>query len=330
MTQICRRTATAVFTCALLAVLGVIPFGATAQTYPAKPIRIIVPWAAGGSTDVIARIMADYVGKQLQQTLFVENRPGAAGTIGFAAAARADADGYTLLFGTNSTFAMAPHLYSGLTYEQTRDLVPIVFVASNQQVLCVNPSLGVRDLKSFLDHLKANPNKVTFESSGNGGSSHLAMEMLMDFSKTKMLHVPYKGGGPALQSLVANETSAGFVDMSIAIPLLRAGKLIALGVSGKNRSPSLRDVPTLDESGVTGFESETSVGIFAPKGIQADKVQRINAIANRWLKDPETVTKLQDMGIEARGGTPAEFADYTRSESEKWRGIITARGIKIE
>jgi tripartite-type tricarboxylate transporter receptor subunit TctC len=303
---------------------------ANADSGSDRPVRMIVPWVVGGSTDALARLLAEFMSTRLGQSIVVDNRPGAAGTIGTNVVVRSAPDGQTILLGTNSTFAMAPHLYASLPYDHIKDLAPVGRVAGNQQILCVNPAVPVKTLAQFIAYLRARPNKVTFASSGNGGSSHLAMELFMSMTATHMLHVPYKGGAPALQSIVANETSAGFVDVSVAVPLIRSGALRALGSSGQQPAPGLPDVPTINEAGLKGFDSQTSFGLFAPKGTPAARIKALNSALNGALNDPAMREKLSFMGFDRTGGTPEALARYERTESDKWGALIKERDIKIQ
>lgn len=303
---------------------------AAADTYPSRSVRMIVPWVVGGSTDVLGRLLAETLSKRLDQTVVVENRPGATGTIGTNTVAKARPDGYTVLLGTNSTFAIAPHLYPDLPYNHIKDFAPVGFVASNQQILVVNPAMPVKTLKEFVDYARAHPGDVTFGSSGKGGSSHLAMELLMSMTDTRMLHVPYKGGASSLQSVLANETNANFSDVTTIVPLVKGGQLRALGSSGTRRAPGLPDVPTIAEAGVPGFQSQTAFALFVPTGTPPEHIARLNTALNESLADPALAGKLKGLGFELNPGTPKALSAYVVSESEKWGKLIKARGIKFE
>ncbi|CAM3684167.1 Bug family tripartite tricarboxylate transporter substrate binding protein [Bordetella tumulicola] len=300
-----------------------------ADAYPTRPIRMVIPWSVGGSTDILGRILAESMGRRLGTSIVVENKPGATGTIGYAQVARADPDGYTLLLGTNSTFAIAPHFYSNLTYNVDTDFVPIGMIGGNQQVLCAAPALGVDTMAQLLTRAKQKPGEITYASSGVGGSSHLATELLMSITGINMLHVPYRGGAPAVQAILGAQTQVGFVDISVAEPLIRGGKLKALGTSGTARAPSLPDVPTLAEAGVTGFDSLTTFGLFAPAGTPKSTVDRLNQVLNAALQDPAVVEKLGAMGYELSGGTPDTYKAYADAETKKWGTLIEQRNIKL-
>jgi tripartite-type tricarboxylate transporter receptor subunit TctC len=271
------------------------------------------------------------MGTELGQTMVVENRPGASGTIGHTAASQSDPDGYTLLLATNSTYAMAPHLLGKLQYDSDKAFAPIGLVLSSPQILCVHPSIPVTTVAEFLGYVRARqPDGVVFESSGHGGSSHLAMELLMSMAKFSMLHVPYRGGGPALQALVAGEVNTGFVDSVIALPMAEGGKIRMLGVSTTERLPLAPDVPTIAEAGVPGFQSSTDVALLAPAATPPAIIERISAVLLSALKSPEVRDPLLKQGALIVGGTPDAFPAYYTKESAKWGEIIRTRGISLK
>jgi tripartite-type tricarboxylate transporter receptor subunit TctC len=271
------------------------------------------------------------MGSELGQTMVVENRPGASGTIGHTAASQSDPDGYTLLLATNSTYAMAPHLLGKLQYDSDKAFAPIGLVLSSPQILCVHPSIPVTTIAEFLEYVRARqPDGVVFESSGHGGSSHLAMELLMSMAKFSMLHVPYRGGGPALQALVAGEVNTGFVDSIIALPMAEGGKIRMLGVSTTERLPLAPDVPTIAEAGVTGFQSSTDVALLAPAGTPPAIIQRLSSVLLSALKAPEVRDPLLKQSVLIVGGAPDAFPAYYTTESAKWGEIIRTRGITIK
>jgi tripartite-type tricarboxylate transporter receptor subunit TctC len=316
---------------ALAASAAAMRCAAAQGAYPTRVIKLIVPWAPGGVTDVTARILAQRMGTELGQTMIVENRPGASGTIGHTAVAQSDPDGYTLLLATNSTYAMAPHLLGKLQYDSDKAFAPIGLVLSSPQVLCVHPSLPVTTVAEFLGYVRARqPDGVVFESSGHGGSSHLAMELLMSMAGFGMLHVPYRGGGPALQALVAGEVNTGFVDSVIALPMAEGNKIRMLGVSTTERLPLAPDVPTIAEAGVPGFQSSTDVALLAPAATPPAIIERISAVLLATLKSPEVRDPLLKQGALIVGGTPDQFPAYYAKESGKWGEIIRSRGITIK
>lgn len=303
---------------------------AVAADFPERPIRLVVPWSVGGSTDVLGRIVAEQMAKQSGQSIVVENRPGATGTIGTNSVVRAKGDGYTTLLGTNSTFGIAPYLYDDLPYNHVEDLQAVGFIASNQQILVVHPNVPVNSLDEFIDYARKNPGKLNFASSGKGGSSHLAMELLMSMAGVELTHVPYKGGAPALQSVLSNETDTAFVDVTTVVPLIEGKNVRALGSSGTQRAPGLPNVPTIDEAGLSGFASQTSFGLFVPKGTPVAVVGQLNELINSSIQDAETAAKLRNLGYEMNPGTPEDFSSYVNQESEKWGRLIRQRNIRIE
>jgi tripartite-type tricarboxylate transporter receptor subunit TctC len=297
--------------------------------YPDRPIHLIVPWSVGGSTDMLGRVLADGMGRRMGATVIVENKPGATGTIGYAQVARAERDGYTLLLGTNSTFAIAPHFYHSLPYRTDADFSAVGMIGSNQQVLCVRPDEPYKTLADLVKAAKAKPNAITYASSGVGGSSHLATELLMSITGIQMLHVPYRGGAPAVQGIIGGQTQVGFVDISVAAPLIRSGKLRALGTSGAKRAELLPDVPTLAEVGAPGFESLTTFGLFTPAGTPPQIVQKLNGVLNDVLRDPRIHGQLAAQGFELQGGSPDAYRTYAATETEKWGTLIRQRDIKL-
>jgi len=301
------------------------------DVYPSRVIKLVVPWPPGGITDVIGRILAQRMGAELNQTMIVENRAGASGTIGHTIVAQSAPDGYMLLLATNSTYAMAPYLLGKLPYDSDKAFTGIGLVASSPQVLCVHPSIPVKDVKSFIDYVKAHqPNGVSFESSGPGGSSHMAMELLMSMTNVGMLHVPYRGGGPALQALIAGEVNAGFVDSVVAFPQAADGKIRMLGVSSKDRLPAAPDLPTIAEAGVPGFQSSTDVSLMAPAATPPAVIKKLSAALIAAMKPPEAREPLAKQGVIVVTGTPDQFPAYFAAENKKWSDIIRSRGITMK
>jgi tripartite-type tricarboxylate transporter receptor subunit TctC len=307
------------------------PWRVSAQaTYPSRVIKLIVPWPPGGITDVAGRILAQRMGAELGQTIVVENRAGASGTIGHNVVAQSEPDGYTLLLATNSTYAMAPYLLGKLPYDSDKVFTGVGLVASSPQVLCVHPSVPVTDVKGFLDYVRARqPDGVSFESSGPGGSSHMAMELLMAMAKVSMLHVPYRGGGPALQALIAGEVNAGFSDSVVALPQAEGGKIRTLGVSTTARIAAAPDLPTIAEAGVPGFQSSTDVALLVPAATPPAIIKALSTALIAALKSPEAREPLSKQGVIVAAGTPEDFPAYYAKESAKWGEIIKSRGITL-
>ena len=306
------------------------PSGAREQDmpYPNHTVTVINPWPAGGSSDSVTRILVQRMATDLGQPFVVENRPGATGTLGHAVVARARPDGYTLLLGTNSTYAIAPHLYANLPYDSERAFTPVSLVGTNPQIFCVHPGVPVADFGAFLAKARAEPDKLSFQSSGIGGSSHLASELLMSMAGISMLHVPYRGGGPAAQALLTGEVNCGFVDVITALPFLRGGQMRALGVSSTARAPLAPDVPTIAEAGLPGFQSSTDFAMLAPAGLPAAVLAKLHAAVVAAVHSTEVKTKLEAAGIEPVGGSPAAWPSYYARETAKWGEIIRSRGIR--
>jgi len=321
MKSLCVRAAV------LWAALAVAAF---AQEYPVKSVRVIVPWAAGGSTDSISRILAAKLTEYTGQQFIIDNRAGATGTIGHALVSKSPPDGYTLLIGSNSTFAIAPHLYKSLQYDNDAAFAPIELLAVSPQILSVHPSIPAKNVRELIALAKAQPGALVFSSAGPGSTSHLATELLMNTAGIKMIHVPYKGGGPSAQALLGGETMLSFVDVITALPFAKAGRLRPLAASTTKRSAMMPDLPTISESGLKGFESSTSFAAFAPAGTSREVIAKLNKEISRALTAPDVKEKLFNQGIETVGGTPEEFVAYNKAESAKWGKVIREQGIKIE
>lgn len=299
------------------------------ERYPTRPVMMVIPWAAGGPTDTFGRVLAQAMSEDLGQPVVVENRGGASGTVGHAYVARSRPDGYTFLLGTNSTYAIAPHLMRELPYDNRAAFVGISLVARSPQTLCVHPSVRANNVAEFVALLRSKPGEVTFSSAGIGASSHLAMAMLMAKTDTRMLHVPYRGGGPSAQALIAGEVACSFVDFATALPFSQNGQLRILGVSTLQRVPQIPDVPTLAESGVPDFESSTDTATFLPAGTPQPVVDRLGASIRKALTDPTTRQKITTLGFEAIGTTPAEFDAYWTHEIAKWGEVIRSQNITL-
>ncbi len=309
-------------------VLAAAPRIAAAQeTFPSRPVTMVVPWAAGGSTDVLGRILAQTMGSALGQPVVVENRSGAAGTIGHAHVARSRPDGYTILLATNSTYAMAPHLMASLPYDNRAAFMGLSLVARSAQSLSVHPSVPVSTVAEFIAHVRARPGQLSFSSAGMGASSHLAAELLMAKAGIRMVHVPYRGGGPSAQGLLAGEVQMSFVDLVTALPHRQSGGLKVLGVGTASRSQFAPDLPTLAEAGVPGFDSSTDVGLLVPAGTPAPVAARISDALLKALNDADTRRRINSAGIEVIGSSPAEFDAYWTRELAKWGEIIRSQNI---
>ncbi len=302
----------------------------SAQDYPAKTVRLIVPWAAGGSTDSVGRIVAQKLAEQTNQQWIIDNRGGATGTIGHAFASKAAADGYTLLLGTNSTFAIAPHLYKSIQYDNDTAFAPISLVAVNPQILTSHVSLPVKTARDLIALARAQPGQIVFSSAGVGATSHMATELFMNMAKIKMAHVPYKGGGPSFQALMSGETALSFVDAITVAPHAKTGRLRALATSTLKRTSLMPEVPTVHESGLPNFESVTSFGLFAPGGTARDILAKVNRELTRALATNDVKEKLKAQGVDPVGSTPEELTAHQKQETAKWGKVIREQGIKFE
>ena len=307
------------------------PLGALAQTaYPSKPITIIVPFSAGGTTDILARVVGLHVGQTLGQPVIVDNRAGAGGNIGTQAVARAPADGYTLLMGTVGTHAINQGLYKKLPFDPIKDFTPLSRVAMVPNLLVANPAQPYKNVKELIAYAKANPGKVNFASSGNGTSIHLSAELFKQMTQVEMQHVPYKGSAPAVADLIGGQTAIMFDNMPSVMPHVKAGKLRAMAVTTARRSPALPDVPTIAESGVPGYDTSSWFGLLAPVGTPADVVAKLNAAIVKALADPEVKTKLAEQGAEPHPEKPEQFAAFIGAETTKWGKVVKESGASVD
>ena len=316
---------------ALLAiVLGAAAIAASAQTYPAKPVRIVNPFAPGGATDQIARLVAQRLTEVWGQSVVVENRPGARGAIGLEAVAKSPADGYTLAIATQTTQAANPALYSKLPYDPVKDFAPLTLAGSTPLALLVQPSLPATDVKSLVAYLKANPGKLTYASGGNGTSQHLTMELLKSMTGTFVVHIPYKGAGPAMVDFLGGQTNLMFYNLPTAMPHVNAGKVRALAVSTAQRSPLAPELPTIAESGLAGFDLATWFAFYAPAATPKEVTAKIAADMQRVLAQPDVKERLLAGGVDVAGSTPEELARFQRAEMEKWAKIVKDSGARVD
>jgi len=300
------------------------------EAYPTKPIRIVVPFPAAGTTDILARAVAQKLTETWGQSVIVDNRPGAAGNIGAELVAKAAPDGYTLLMGTVGTHAINASLYAKMPYDHVKDFTPIVLVAGVPNVLVVNPSLPVKTVAELVAYEKANPGKLNFASSGSGTSIHLSGELFKTSAGVQMTHVPYKGSAPAVTDLIGGQVQLMFDNLPSALPHIKAGKLRAIAVTSLVRAPALPDVPTIAESGYPGFEASSWFGLLAPAGTKPEIVAKINAEVRKWLATPEARDKLASQGANAAGGTPEDFARHIAAETAKWAKVVKQSGAKVD
>lgn len=329
MTQPTRRRMLAALALALPAAW------AQAQAWPAKPLRIVVPFAAGGTTDILARALAPELQKALGQPVVVDNKPGAGGNLGAADVAKSPADGYTLLMGTVGTHGINASLYPKLPYDPIKDFVPVTLVAGVPNVLVMNPAkadqYGIKSVADLIKYAKANPGKLNMGSSGNGTSIHLSGELFKSMTGTYMLHFPYRGSGPALIDLMGGSMDLMFDNLPSSMPHIKAGKLKALAVTSGVRSQALPDLPTIAEAGpVKGYEASSWFGLLAPAGTPMEIVNRVQQETAKALAAPALKERLQSQGAIPSGNTSAEFAKLIDNETKKWAQVVKVSGAKVD
>lgn len=313
----------------LLAGFATVSFPANGQNYPTKSIRFVVPFAPAGGTDIIGRIVAQGLSEAVGQPVVVDNRGGAGSTLGTEIVTKSPSDGYTLLF-ANISLAFNAALYNKLSYDAQRDLAPISLAAVQPNIVVINPSLPSKTLKEFIELLRTFPGKYNFASAGTGTGTHLAGELLKMLTKTDMVHVPYKGTGPAITDLVGGQVNMMVSTFASALPHVRTGRLRALGVTTSSRSPAAPDVPTLIEAGIPGYDYSTWYGLFAPRGTPNATITMLNTATHRLLARSDVKQRLDGQGVYPVMNTPAEFSAYLKSETEKWGKVVKATGAKGE
>ena len=322
----------------LAALVAVSAAHASAQPYPSKPIRLVVPFPAGGTTDILARDVGQRLTESWKQPVVVDNRPGAAGNLGTEIVAKSAPDGYTLEMCTVSSHAINPGLYSKLPYDHIKDFAPVILVARVPNVLEVNPGVPVKTVADLIKLAKEKPGQINFASSGSGTSIHLSGELFKTMTGVDMVHVPYKGSAPAIADLMGGQVQVMFDNLPSSLQQIKAGKLRAIAVTSAQRAPALPDVPTISESGVPGFEATSWFGVVAPAGTPPAIIKQLNAEIDKWLQSPEGREKLMAQGalIDQRGetvmagGSPEQFAAFMRAETEKWAKVIKASGAKVD
>ncbi|MEJ7670844.1 MAG: tripartite tricarboxylate transporter substrate binding protein [Casimicrobiaceae bacterium] len=324
------RRVVGIATAVALAALSATPFAGAQATYPTKPIRIVVPFPAGGTTDILARAVAQRLSETLGQPAVVDNRPGAGGNIGAELVAKAPADGHTLLMGTVGTHAINASLYSKMPYDHVRDFAPIILVAGVPNVLVVHPSVPVGSVKELIAYAKANPGKLNFASSGSGTSIHLAGELFKTMAGVQMAHVPYKGSAPAVTDLLGGQVQLMFDNLPSALPHIKAGKLKALAVTSATRAAALPDVPTIAESGLAGFDATSWFGLLAPAGTPQPIIARLNNEVAKWLASTEAKEKMAGLGANTAGHSTDEFVRHIAAETSKWAKVVTESGAKVD
>ena len=303
---------------------------AFAQAWPSKPIRYVVPFAAGGTTDILGRTIGEKLSIALGQPVVVENKPGAGGGLGAGEVAKAPADGYTIMGGTISTHAINASLYSSLPYDPVKDFVPITLIARVPNMLVVNNEIPAKNVAELIALMKANPGKWNFASAGNGTSQHLSGELFKGMAGVDMQHIPYKGSPPALTDVMGGQVSMTFDNITTAWPLAKGGKLKALAVTTAKRSPVAPDVPTLAESGLPGYEVGSWQGVFAPAGTPPEIVKRLNAEIVKIINMPDVQKKLIELGAEPVGNSSEEFGAFVKTEVVKWGDVVKKSGAKVD
>jgi len=296
--------------------------------YPVKPVKLVVPFAAGGTTSILARLLAERLGQGLGQPFVVDNRPGAGGNVGMDAVAKAEPDGYTLLMGPIG-LAINPALYPKMAFDPQRDFAPIGLYAGVPNLLVVHPSVPANSVAELIAHARANPGKLAYASNGNGTSSHLAAEMLKAAAGLYILHIPYRGGAPAMQDLLAGQVHMLFDQMPAVLPQVQGGRVRALGVSSMKRSAAGQEVPAISES-LKGFDMTVWFGILAPKGTPAQIVTQLNAEMLKVLNDPAFQAQLAKMGVTPMPSSPEEFARYIATETTRWARVVKDSGARID
>ncbi len=311
------------------ATLGVSPL-VWSQAYPSKIIRLQVPFAAGGTTDIIARVIADPLSKSLGQSVIVENRPGGGGVVGAAELARSAPDGYTLGMATVSTTAANPAINAKIPYNTLTDFTPVINIAATPNVIAVHPSFPAKDYNSFLAELKKNPGKYSYASSGTGGIGHLQTELFKSLTGTFITHIPYRGAGPALNDAVAGQVPIIFDNLPSALPHIKAGKLVAIVVAAPNRLATLPDVPTFKEVGLEPVNRMAYYGIIGPKGLPKEVTDKIYNATRQALADPAVKKRIEDTGSLVVGNTPAEFTAQIKAEYEVYKTVVDRQKLKLD
>ena len=302
---------------------------AQAQTYPARPVRVLVPFAPGGTADIVARLVSAKLQDELGQQFLVDNRGGAGGTIATAMVAKAPADAYTLLV-AHQGVAFNAALYAKLPYDTLKDLAPVAMIGRTPNVMVVTPSVPIHGVAEFIAYAKANPGKLAYGSGGVGSAGHLPVELFQSMTRTRLTHVPYKGSGPALTDLVSGQIQTMILTMPAAMSQIKGGKLRAIAVSGATRSPAMPDLPTIAEAGVTGYDYAPWYGWFAPAGTPKALIERLNAAINKVISEPALREQFSQQGLEAEPISPERFGELFRADVLRWGAIIRDLGLKAD
>jgi tripartite-type tricarboxylate transporter receptor subunit TctC len=306
------------------------PAAAQGDTWPSKPIKYIVPFPPGGTTDILARIIAQKLSISLGQQVMVDNKPGAGGNIGSDFVAKSAPDGYTILGGTISSHAINMSMYKKMPYDAVRDFTPITLIGTNANILVIHPSNPAKNLAEFIANARAKKEPLNFASAGAGTSQHLSGEMFKSLTGLDMVHIPYKGSAPAIQDVMGEQVAMMFDTTVVAGPFVKSGKLRALGVTSSKRVKGFDDVPTIAEAGVPGYEVVSWQGVFAPAGTPREIVQKLNIELVKVLRMPDVAKRLEDLGLEPAGNTPEEFAAFQKAEIAKWAKVIKAANLSAD
>jgi len=325
-----RRTFLVRATVAAAAVFALVAPAAAQDAWPSKPIKIVVPFAAGGTSDILARHIGAQLQTALKQTVIVDNKAGAGGVIGADSVAKSPADGYTLLLGTIATHAINPALSPKIPYNASKDFAPVILLGSISNVLLVAPGETAKTAKELVGKMKAKPGAYAFASAGQGTSQHMSGEMLKVLAGVDILHVPYKGSGPAIQDVIAGQVPMSFETITVALPHIQGGKVRALAVTSAKRAAALPDVPTLQEAGVAGFDVASWQGLFAPANTPKAIVDRLNTELEKIIAQPDTQAKMAGLGLDHTPNTPKQFADFEAAEQAKWVKVAKQGNVKLD
>ncbi len=317
-------------TAALSVIFAGLPLQAQAQPYPSKSIRLVCPFPPGGAVDITARAIATELSRELGQTVVVENKPGAGGNVGGAEVARAAPDGYTMMITTSGINGINPSLYAKMAFDPNKDLTSVVSLVSLNNVLVVHPSVKVESVADVIALAKSNPGKINYASSGNGTSIHMSGEMFKHLAKVDMTHIPYKGSGPAKADLLGGQVMMMFDNIPSSITHIRSGKLRAIATTGTKRDAALPDLPTIAETGISGYEAGVWYGLLVPAATPKEIISRLNEAGNRSLKSPDFLKRMTDQGFMMLGGSPEQMSAMMKEELTRWAPIVKASGAKLD